>query len=125
MAGRRWQDGANLMLGLWLFVSPWFLSPWMLGYEATTAARNAYALGAGLMLFAVLAAYMPKAWEEVINTLLGVWLVVSPFVLQFSAMRTVALHTVIVGILATSFAIWAMFSDKAFYNRWHSARRWG
>jgi len=58
MAGRRWQDGANLMLGLWLFVSPWFLSPWMLGYEATTAARNAYALGAGLMLFAVLAAYL-------------------------------------------------------------------
>ncbi len=118
MAARRWQDSANLILGLWLFISPW-----MLNYLGTRAAQNAYAMGAGLMVFALLAAYMPKTWEEVINTLLGVWLVLSPFVLHFLDMRKVSLHTVIIGILATSFAIWAMFSDRAFYNRWHSRPR--
>jgi hypothetical protein len=55
-----------------------------------------------------------------INSLLGVWLVVSPFVLGFAGTKAIALHTVIVGILATSFAVWAMFSDKRLYKRWHS-----
>lgn len=115
MAARRWQDWANLILGSWLL-----LSPWILDYAGTTAAWNAYVMGAGIVVFAVIAAYMPKAWEEVINTLLGVWLVVSPFVLGFSALTPVALHTVVVGILATAFAVWAMFSDQGFYKRWHS-----
>jgi hypothetical protein len=91
-----------------------------LGYSESVAVWNAYAIGAGIMLFALIAAYMPKAWEEIINTLFGVWLVVSPFVLGFSASTEVALHTVVVGILATAFAIWAMSNDQSFYKRWRS-----
>jgi hypothetical protein len=63
---------------------------------------------------------VPKAWEEIINMLLGVWLVVSPFVLGFSNSTGIALHTVVVGILATAFAIWAMSNEQSFYKRWHS-----
>ena len=58
MGARRWQDWANLILGAWIFVSPWVLN-----YDGTTAAVNAYAMGAGIELFALIAAYMPKAWE--------------------------------------------------------------
>jgi mannose/fructose/N-acetylgalactosamine-specific phosphotransferase system component IIC len=76
-------------------------------------------MGAGIVVFALIAAYVPKAWEEMINTLLGVWLVVSPFVLGFAATTMIALHTVVVGILATAFAVWAMGSDKRLYKRWH------
>lgn len=111
----RWQDGANLLLGVWLFISPW-----LLGYAGSSAAWNAYALGAGLAAFAALAVYMPKAWQEAVNTALGIWLVVAPFVLNFEAMPRVSLHTVLVGIMVTAFAIWAMFDDRAFYKRWHS-----
>jgi hypothetical protein len=114
MAARRWQDWASLVLGSWLFVSPW-----VLGYTDTPA-RNAWIMGAGIIVFALSAAYMPKVWEEMINMLLGIWLVVSPFVLGFAAMESIALHTVLVGILATAFAAWAMFSDKRIYKRWHS-----
>ena len=114
MATRRWQDWANLVLGSWIFISPWVLD-----YAGTTAAWNAYVMGIGIVVFALIAAYMPKAWEEVINTLLGMWLVVSPFALGFSAMTTIALHTVVAGILVTAFAVWAMFSDANFYKRWH------
>lgn len=111
MVARRWQDWANLILGAWLFVSPWAL-----GYDAT-AAFNAHIVGFGVVVFALIAAYMPKAWEEIINILFGVWLVVAPFVLGFSS-ETEALHTVVVGILATAFAIWAMSNDRKFYERW-------
>jgi hypothetical protein len=76
-------------------------------------------MGAGLVVFAIIAAYMPKAWEEIINTLIGVWLVASPFVLA-PVPKVVALHTVLVGILATAFAIWAMSNDQRFYKRWQS-----
>ena len=73
-----------------------------------------------LCVFALIASYMPKAWEEIINIVLGVWLTVSPFVLGFSDATEVALHTVVVGILATAFAIWAMSNDQNFYKRWRS-----
>lgn len=116
MTGRRWQDSANFILGLWMFASPWAL-----GYGGS-AAVNAFVLGAGIMLFALIAAYMPKAWEEIINMMLGVWLVVSPFVLGFSASTGIALHTVVVGILATAFAIWAMSNEQSFYKRWRSGQ---
>ena len=114
MTGRRWQDGASLVLGVWLLVSPR-----VLGYADSIAAWNAYAMGAGIVVFALIAAYMPKAWEEIINMLIGLWLVTSPFALNFSADTGVALHTVVVGILATAFAIWAMSNDQSFYKRWH------
>ncbi len=114
MAVRRWQDWVNQVLGAWLFISPWVLR-----YAGTPAAWNAYVMGAGIVVFALIAAYMPKAWEELINTALGVWLVVSPFVLGFSASEMVALHTVVVGILVAAFAVWAMASDKRLYERWH------
>ena len=115
MVAKRWQDWANLVLGSWLFASPW-----LLGYLGTTAAWNACVMGAGIVVFALIAAYMPEAWEEIVNTLFGVWLVVSPFVLGFAGASTVALHTVLAGILATAFAVWAMASDKRLYKRWHS-----
>lgn len=115
MTAKRWQDWVNLILGLWLFVSPWALD-----YAVEqNAAWNAYIMGAGIVIFAAIAAYMPKAWEEMINTILGVWLILSPYVLGFASHPVVAPHTVVMGVLVTGFAVWAMFSDKEFEKRWH------
>jgi hypothetical protein len=116
MTERRWKDGANLLLGAWLLASPWVLD-----YAGTGAALNAYTMGAAILVVALIAAYMPEAWEEIINTLIGVWLVMSPFVLSYVSTK-IALHTVIVGILATAFAIWAMSNDRRFYQRWQRTR---
>lgn len=117
MRTKRWQDWANLVLGAWIFVSPW-----VLGYSATVAALNAWIVGAGLVLFVVIDAWMPAALEEVVNALFGIWLIVSPFVLGFDEQALVALHTVLAGILATAFAIWAMTNEQGFYQRWRSGR---
>jgi len=117
MATRRWQDWVNLVLGLWLFVSPWALDY----ANQTYAAWNAYVLGAGIVVFAAVAAYMPQAWEEMINTVLGIWLILSPYVLGFATHTMIALHTVVVGVVATAFAVWAMFSDREFEKRWHDS----
>jgi ABC-type molybdate transport system permease subunit len=117
MATQRWQDWANLVLGLWLFVSPWALNY----AEVQNAAWNAYVLGVAIVVFAAIAAYMPKAWEEMVNTLLGVWLILSPYVIGFATHTMVAFHTVVVGVLVTAFAVWAMFSDREFEKYWHDS----
>jgi ABC-type molybdate transport system permease subunit len=114
MATKRWQDWVNLLLGLWLFVSPWALAY----ADHQAAAWNAYVLGAAVVVLAAIAAYMPQVWEEMINTMLGIWLILSPYVLGFASNTMIALHTVVMGVLVTAFAVWAMFSDKEFYKRW-------
>jgi hypothetical protein len=117
MATKRWQDWVNVLLGLWLFVSPWAL-----GYAAHSgAAGNAYVVGAGIVVFAAVAACLPQAWEELVNAGLGVWLVIAPYVLGFASQTTVALHTVVVGVLVTAFAVGALFSDEGFYKRWRDS----
>jgi hypothetical protein len=57
-----------------------------------------------------------------INSPLGLQLVVSPFVPGFIATTIAALHTVIVGIPATAFAVWVMASDKRLCKHWHRRR---
>lgn len=113
MPNRRWQDWVNLALGLWLLASPA-----LLGYAGTPAAWNAYVASAAIVALAASAAHVPRVSAEVVNGLLGLWLVVSPFALGFTHMRSVALHTVLMGIMIGSFAVWGAFSNNIRYERW-------
>lgn len=112
---KRWQDAGNLLLGLWLFISPWAL-----GYatDVTVAANNAYFLGAAIVVFAAVAVYMPRVWEEWINMAFGLWLIVSPWVLGFASHRDVTINAVVVGLLVGALATWAMVRDKDFERWW-------
>jgi hypothetical protein len=102
---RRWQDYLNLILGIWLFLSPWLLS-----YSGTntTASWNAWIFGVALVVFSAIAVSMPQTWEEIINLLIGIWMVISPWVLGFTGARSPESNAVIVGILAIVFSVWAM-----------------
>jgi hypothetical protein len=105
MRAKRWQDWLNLILGVWLF-----LSPWLLGYVGTnlTASWNAWILGVALVVFSAIAVSMPQTWEEVINLLIGIWMVISPWVLSFTGARSAESNAVIVGIVAIVLSAWAM-----------------
>lgn len=116
VTSKRWQDGGNLLLGVWLFVSPW-----VLGYAAgmPVAAWNALFLGIAIVVLAAVAMYMPRAWEEGSNMVLGIWMIISPWALRFVAERDVMMNAVIVGILVTALAAWAMMRDKGVEKWWH------
>ena len=105
MTRKRWQDWVNLVLAVWLF-----LSPWLMGYAhmEATAAWNAWVLGVAIVVFAAIAVSMPKPWEEGVNILLGIWMVISPWVLRFAGTRGPEANAVIVGVLVIAFAAWAM-----------------
>ena len=73
---RRWQDWVNLLLGAWLFISPWFL------FNQGGYATDAYWVGALIFLVSVWALAMPSAAAaEWSNILLGVGLFIAPWVL--------------------------------------------
>jgi hypothetical protein len=115
---KRWQDWGNLLLGAWLFVSPWVI-PYP--SDAPNAAWNAHLLGAAIVIFAAVAVYMPRMWEEGLNIVLGIWAIVSPWALGFASHRDVTMNVVIVGIAVTALAAWAVMRDKNF-EKWRHDR---
>jgi len=100
---QRWQDWVNLILGIWLFITPF------LGLVALTsmAAWNSYIFGAIIAVFSIWALVQPRVWEEWINLVIGVWLVIAPFVLGFHTETAVMWNHIIVGIIVGADALWA------------------
>lgn len=103
MATKRWQDVVILLLGAWLF-----FSPFIMGYTATVAASNALIIGVVVVLFAIIALNDTRVWEEWVNLVLGAWLVISPFVLGYSQMEAATWNHIIVGLLIAADAVWAI-----------------
>jgi hypothetical protein len=106
MKGRRWQDVVMLVLGLWLIVSPFVLN--YIDYT-NIAALNSYILGVGVIAFAAIALTIPQMWEEWVNLVLGVWLLIAPFVLGFQGDFVPMANHLILGVLIAGDALWAMY----------------
>lgn len=112
MKTQRWQDWVMLIFGVWLFFTPF----WMFGYAsaASVAATNAYILGILVALFAIIALAAARPWEEWVELVLGIWLVISPFVLGFYSVESgAAWNAVILGALVIIDSIWALSIARA------------
>ena len=99
-------DVANLILGAILF-----FSPWMFGFAAGAQSQNAYVTGIviGVLSIAALAAF--AVWEEWLNLIVGLWAVVSPWILGFQGTTAMTVH-LIIGILVAALAaieLWMMY----------------
>jgi SPW repeat len=89
-----------------------FLSPWLFGYHGLIRPEwNAWVVAVILAYLAFSSLSEPRAWEDWLALVLGAWLVVAPWVLQFSNDRrplTVHLTIGILTILVSAAAIWQM-----------------
>ncbi|HSI21431.1 MAG TPA: SPW repeat protein [Methylophilaceae bacterium] len=111
---KHWQDPLNLILGLWLIASPWVLP-----YSAETYATwNAIIIGTLVVLLAVSEVYMLKAWEEWTSVALGVWLMISPWILGFSGNTMAMWNAVGVGLAVAVLALWVLGTDKQIGGGW-------
>jgi SPW repeat len=102
---QRWQDWVMLVFGVWLFFSPFILQ---YSSHTGTAAWDAYVLGVGVAFFAIVSLAAPQLWEEWVNLILGIWMIISPFVLGFHAENAATWNSVVLGLLIGGDAIWAM-----------------
>ncbi len=102
-AGSYWQDTINVLLGLWLIISPWAL-----GFAGdTTLAWNVWTVGAIIAVVAIAALVAFQRWEEWINVALGAWLIASPWVLGFAGNEAAMWNAVVVGIAVGGLALWS------------------
>lgn len=99
----RWQDVGALILGAWLF-----LSPWILGFsDAGLAATNAWVFGIIVAALALLAIFAYQKWEEWVNAAIGVWVFISPWVLGAATNASILWNSLIVGALLVILALWS------------------
>jgi hypothetical protein len=102
---RKWQDWITLLLGIWLF-----FSPWILGFYPVLPGPswNFFLLGIAMVVFAAFALNLRTLWEEWVNLALGIWMIISPWVLRYSANTTARDDAIVVGVIVALMSIWAL-----------------
>jgi hypothetical protein len=115
----QWQDALNLMLGIWLAVSPWALS--YSDGSNQLAAWNAHASGVAIACASAAALIAYQIWEEWVNAILAAWLIVSPWFLGYSGLEAAFYNQVGVGVLVGILALWsaATTSDSGGLATWN------
>ncbi len=100
-----YQDWITLVCAVLLFISPWILA----FSGDVTATRAAWITGVVVAIFAVAALVQFAEWEEWVSLLLGVWMIVAPWVVGFSGVGVAVAAFVVLGIvvaLASMSEIW-------------------
>jgi hypothetical protein len=97
-------DVINLILGAFLFISPWLFA-----FAPGAESWNAWIAGIVIAVLSIAALSAFAEWEEWLNFIVGLWTIVSPWALKFSAhtnaMRVAVIVGVIVAVLA-AIEIW-------------------
>lgn len=101
-------DVANLVLGAILFISPW-----LFGFEGGVASQNAIICGIVIALLSIAALSAFAVWEEWLNLIVGLWVIVSPWILGFTATTAQTVH-LIIGLIVAALAaveLWLMHQN--------------
>lgn len=96
----RWQDWANLILAIWLFLSPWVLG--FGGPQSTAgavASWNAWVLAVIVFLVALSAVGFMQFWQEWLTLILGAWIFAAPWALGFTGLPAASWDHWFVGAL--------------------------
>jgi len=84
---RTWEDWLGMLLGVLIVLSPWF--PMQADHELIDAERsfiilNAFTVGILVFGLAQLEYVALQRWEDVAEIVLGVWLIASPYIFDYS-----------------------------------------
>lgn len=110
---RRWQDQAILLLGVWLF-----FSPFVLGYDSSSAiAMNVFIFGALIAILAAFDLYKTHAWAVIVNLLAGLWVAVSSWVDALADRSALMINNVIIGAAVAVLALWELRSDPELHRQ--------
>ncbi len=98
-----WASGINILLGVWIIISPFVLA----FRHSPAAAWNNVVVGFVIGLLALVrasgACHQPGwSWG---NAVLGLWLIVSPFVLGFTHLAAATVDNILVGVVVGLLAL--------------------
>lgn len=103
-------DIYNLVLALFLFVSPWLFA-----YASPDAKIDFWASGALIAVVSLVTFVAFSGWQEWLNLLLGTWLVVSPWILGFTHTRAMHYSIGIGAVVAfmAALEIWLVYDASS------------
>lgn len=112
---KQMRDWVITLLGLWMMVSPRVLhfASIHMGIQSS-AIWSAWLAGAAIILVTLGSRFVVVAWnpwQDGTNAALGLWLMISPWVLGFAAEMTVRTNSLAVGFCVAVLALWAMVVD--------------
>ncbi|MFC0251425.1 SPW repeat protein [Massilia consociata] len=118
LSTKRWQDQVMVLIGVWLFVSPW-----VFGYPGTSAAAmNAGIAGAIIAVLAAFDLVKSHVWAVLLNVVVGAWVAVSPWLVDTMRDPAMSWSLVIGGIATIVLALWELRSDPELHNQWTGSR---
>jgi hypothetical protein len=101
-------DWINIVLAVCLFISPWAI-----GFVTDVMpAWNAWIVAVVVGIFAIATLSAFAEWEEWINLVLGLWLIVSPWLLGFAADVNAMWTHVLMGVLIAAVSAWAVWGHR-------------
>ncbi len=102
-----WEDWVDMVLGVWLAISPWVLD---FVDSDPGATRNALIVGIAVAALSALTFLAYSVIEEWVDVVLGLWLILSPWAVSGLHSPKVVADFVIVGVLVlalSGYEIWA------------------
>lgn len=107
---KHWQDVVNMVIGVWLI-----MCPWVLGFSAERLMMTNFVIvGVALIGLTLGALFVPKAWEEWSECALGLWLIVSPWVLTFSQFENATGNALAAGSAVVLMSVWSLLAYEEF-----------
>ena len=96
-------DIVNLTLGMILF-----FSPWLFGLAAGAQCQTASTIGIFIAVLSIAALAAFAVWEEWLNLIAGLWLIVSPWLLGFQDSEAMTVDVAIGSVVAVlaAFEVW-------------------
>jgi hypothetical protein len=98
-------SGLDVLAGIWLLISPFVLA----FHAGTAAVANNVVLGIVIGVLALIRFFGPSrnvglSW---VNFVLGIWVLISPWVLGFSSYTTALTNNVCMGIVVIILSLWS------------------
>jgi SPW repeat-containing protein len=114
----RWQHWLIAVLGLWMLISHLVLH-----YPGFHSALlwNTWVVGLAIVLVSAgrFIAEIPDPSQDIVHAALGLWLIVSPWLLGFASHVTARNNSVVVGFLVAGIALWLVLVETDL-RRWMS-----
>jgi len=98
-------SGISFLMGLWLVAAPFLLS-----YPNPSSQWNDIALGfliGGIGLVRMISPEKNTNWLSWLNVALGGWLVIAPFLLNYTGAVPI-INDVILGVIVASMSLWSI-----------------
>jgi hypothetical protein len=111
---RTWEDWCGMVLGALIVASPWFPvqdHETIVGHQ--TVILNAVAVGLVVFGLSQLEYVALQRWQEVATILVGLWLIVSPYVLGYSGEGFLRVYHTSLGAVVVLLGILQLWQDWA------------